>query len=491
MKIGIGIPCYRDVPGEILEDYMRFAFHIGRRMPEHDFFLAIKTKAEQFRARNLIVDNLRQVGCDYMLFLDDDHVIDWDGTSGPSSRYDFLKTLVKHMEDNPIIGVVGALYFQRGGRCAPVLMKEGYDGGFYWMRDDEIVHGLQEVAVQGGGCMLIRMSIFDKIKPPFFEPEHSMGTDLQISTKARQAGFKVFCDTSIVLGHVLNQREVVTPANRHRISMQNARRHSQPNEGIELSWKVKSALNLFEMDVEEYLDKTPGEVINMAERYNAAELDAYKAKNDLPGYYATRGKEQLARQYWYHTTKQVPLEEIEIWHTMINTSVPAYGLDFGCGSAPCTFDFVMSGHRLDFIDVPGAGGYEFLKWRAKKRGVEDRCGWDWGGPYDYVFMLDSIEHLQDWESVMTEVCDRLKPTGALITNYWRNADYLNPEHINMNKEAVKNFLISKNIYPLNELLWVKKDLGFMDRKGEQDGNSEKNCVSGERLEAGSRCIQAV
>ena len=40
-RITIGIPCYRDVPGETLEDYMRFAYYLGRRYTEYDFYLVV------------------------------------------------------------------------------------------------------------------------------------------------------------------------------------------------------------------------------------------------------------------------------------------------------------------------------------------------------------------------------------------------------------------------------------------------------------------
>jgi urease accessory protein UreE len=48
--VTIGIPAYRDVPAETLEDYMRLAYHLGRRHTQHQFFLSIKSKSEQYRA---------------------------------------------------------------------------------------------------------------------------------------------------------------------------------------------------------------------------------------------------------------------------------------------------------------------------------------------------------------------------------------------------------------------------------------------------------
>ena len=412
-RVCIGIPCYQNVAAETLEDYMRFAYYCGRRLPEHEFLLAIRSKSEQFRARNVITEGAIQAGCEYLFFLDDDHVIDWEDLQGPASRYGMLQTLISHLEADPKRGIVGALYYHRGGECKPVLMKEGKDGGYYWMREDQITNSLQEVAVTGGGCMLIKLSIFDKIKSPWFEPELQLGTDLQICKKAAEAGFSVWCDTSIKIGHVLSKREVITPNNRHRIAMEGANRIAQGGDGMETGWAVNSALQLYRMDAEEYMGVPFAEMSAIAERYNMEDLEANK--DSLEKYYGSRGKEQLARQVLFHHQPAM-LQQTEMLLGMINKNADGYALDFGCGSAPVGMELVMRGHKMDFVDIDGAGAYEFTKWRANKRGVADRCGWELGGPYDYALFLDSIEHLKDWRGVLTDACSRLKSSGALITN---------------------------------------------------------------------------
>jgi len=136
----------------------------------------------------------------------------------------------------------------------------------------------------------------------------------------------------------------------------------------------------------------------------------------------------------------------------------AYGLDFGCGSSPVGFELALRGHKIDFIDVPGAGAYEFLKWRAKKRGLDGRAGFAWGGPYEFVLMLDVIEHLEDWRGVLARIVEAMKDDAILITNYFLNEDYLNVEHISMDKKAVEQFLVSQSVYPLNKMQWVKRDI---------------------------------
>jgi len=211
-SICIGIPCYSTLPSfQTLEDYMRLSFALGRRYPEYDFFLAVRGKKEQFRARNSIVEEALRAGCDYLFFLDDDQIIDIDNSMLPSSRYLFLKRLIQHMDNDPAMGICGALYYQRDATdCWPVVMQVNRGGhGYSFLTHPEITGGLQRVAVTGGGAMLIRASVFDKIEHPWFRPELDFGTDIQICQKVQEAGFTVWCDTSVEIGHTRAEREVV------------------------------------------------------------------------------------------------------------------------------------------------------------------------------------------------------------------------------------------------------------------------------------------
>ena len=458
MRMMIGIPCYRDVAGETLEDYMRFAFHLGRRT-EHEYVMGIKTKSEQFRARNSIVEGALQTKCDYLFFLDDDHVLDWEQTRNETSAYDIVEKLLEHMEKDKKIGVCGAVYYHRGSECRPVLMKEGKDGGFYWLRDDEITNELQEVDVQGGGCMLLRMAMFDKIKAPWFEPEFDMGTDLQICTKAKAQGFKICCDTSLQIGHVKSAREIITPKNRHRIAQENNNRSIGVEDSIDPAYRVKSAINLYVIDAEEYLGMKPSEFGMLACRYDPENIRKFENPDD---YYRSLGKEQVARQVLFHQLNQMQ-NQWQYWNMCINSEIEGYGADVGCGSSPIGFDLAMRGHKMDFIDLDGAGGYEFTKWRVAKRELKN-CGFKLKGPYDYVFMLDSIEHINNWKETLDKVAFCLKDNGVILTNYFQNVDYDNPEHINMDKEAVTNHLVSLGLYPLSEMTWVKRNLAVMDKE---------------------------
>lgn len=452
-RIAVGIPVFENYAPEVAHDYMRMFYSFGRRMPEHDFFLIPKMKSEQFRARNAIVTAALQFGCEYLLFLDDDHVFDWRNISD-SSAYDFLGKLLAHDKD-----IIGCLYYHRTGEYKPVLMKSVNDEhtAYTFLNDAEIEHRPQRVDVQGGGVMLINLRIFDKIKPPYFEPEmksegSNYGTDIQLCRKARQAGFEVWCDTSIEVGHLKKEKEVVCSENRDSFIADNVLRGA-----IGEDWVLDKWLKSYRDDVREYTGLDDEAIVEHAIQYHHGRLDinAYDDKRD---YYRNLGIEQICRQCYYHSRPRVAQEGLVILKTF-KRGIKGRGVDFGCGTAPVGYLLLKSGHHVDFIDVEGAPSYDFLKWRIEKseKSMQKRAGWKLEGPYDFALFLDSIEHIQHWEKTLDEVIGRLKEKGVLITNFFSNHDYNNPEHITMDHNAVAKFLSSRNMIPKSNMAWIKDD----------------------------------
>ena len=208
-RVVLGIPCFQTADFQVLDDYMRLAYHIGRRCPEIELFLGVKGKSEQFRARNAIVKAALQVDAEFIWMLDDDHIIDIDGGIEPTERYDILRRLIANMRANEKMGVCGALYWQRGGEYLPVIMQENPDGKPHFLHPSEVAGCLQKIDVTGGGGILIRTKVFDRGDEPWFAPEHEFGTDIQLCKQVRAAGWEVWCDTSIELGHLRSEREIL------------------------------------------------------------------------------------------------------------------------------------------------------------------------------------------------------------------------------------------------------------------------------------------
>ena len=464
-KIVVGIPCFGSMPPETETDYMRLMYYLGRRYQEHEFFLAIKRKAEQFRARNGIVEAAYQANADYVWMLDDDQVIDVEDGQAPSPRYEILRRLLEHFEAQPDAGIIGALYYHRGGECRPVLMLETAEDPdrYRFVRDDEITYGLQEVAVQGGGCMLIKMRVFDKIGAECFEPEHEYGTDLQVCRKARKAGFKVFCDTSIELGHVRAERSVVTSKNRH----QHYSTILDRSDNILLNARVGHIYRDFRKDVMEYLDiDSVARMVELAQMYER-HTKRFAEYADPKQYYRDSKEIYLARACFIKSEQNVSRFDDFVLSAIKATS-PGTGLDFGCGAAPITFELCRKGQQVYFCDIPGTAPYEFLKWRARKYNLAgtralfvDDQEHDWPAPktLDWVTCLDSIEHLPDgvWQRVVSDIAGSLVQLGGLIKNFILLEDLDNAEHVFMDKPEFMKHCVQNLLYPLAPAIFQKRE----------------------------------
>jgi hypothetical protein len=457
--IVIGLPMYQDISPENKVDSMRFAFVLGRHYPEWEFMLSWRTKAEQFRARNFIVNKAREQDAEFLLFLDDDQIIDWIGTAG-NAPYLFLKTLLAHMEDDPKLGIVGALYYQRGGGMyKPVLMHDVGDDAAVFYDDHEIKGSLQEVDIQGGGAMLLRMKMFDKMKEPYFKPEtledpSTRGTDLQICRKAREYGWKVACDTSIILGHEHSDRIIVSPNNRHLL-MEHT--HSRGVENIkgELDRWNKKVMD----DVVEYLGESERYILANGDGkyYEKTHRSRFGMFFDPEDYYLSIGEDQICRQVVYNRTPRVQARNASIVN-MLRTPKLMAGLDFGCGISVIGFEALRMDNYVDFVDIPECAAYEFLKWRITKHELMSLAGFTIGGPYDFVIMLDIIEHIKEWEPTLDNIAGRINAGGAIITNFFteelREDD---PEHFHLDREGVSQFLLDRGFLPSHMGLWIKRD----------------------------------
>ncbi len=100
---------------------------------------------------------------------------------------DAVERLLAHDKD-----IVGANYNKRQLPITPIIKDLGLE--------------LQEVEFTPGGFMLVRNEILAKIPKPWFDTpiidNKFTDDDKYFATKAKQAGFKVWCDPTIKVGHI-------------------------------------------------------------------------------------------------------------------------------------------------------------------------------------------------------------------------------------------------------------------------------------------------
>ena len=147
--------------------------------------------ADSAVARNLLAE--KSVG-DYIFFIDDDVL----------PPLNAIQKLFSHKKD-----FVSGLYFAKQEPHFPQIFthnketKERYDAVYDYPKDELI-----EVDACGAGCMLINRDIFKKLKQPYFqyipksEDKPRKGEDFFFCEKVKKAGFKIYCDTSVICRHI-------------------------------------------------------------------------------------------------------------------------------------------------------------------------------------------------------------------------------------------------------------------------------------------------
>lgn len=106
--------------------------------------------------------------------------------------------------------MITGLYFSRGDpkRAYPVIFEneplDKWPKTRYFNYPD---NSLIEVGACGHGCLLIHRDVLEDMDPPYsqlgpFQDRPLVGSDLRLCLRARELGYKIWCDTSIKLGHL-------------------------------------------------------------------------------------------------------------------------------------------------------------------------------------------------------------------------------------------------------------------------------------------------
>lgn len=135
------------------------------------------------QARNIIANALLNSDFDWLLFLDSDHTFEPD----------LLKKLMARDKE-----IVGAQYFMRIPPYAPVCGKINSEG----KPTSVLIKEFSEVDGIGMGATLIHRSVFEKIERPWFEFIGEKGEDIVFCEKAKEAGFKIWCDPDVEIAHI-------------------------------------------------------------------------------------------------------------------------------------------------------------------------------------------------------------------------------------------------------------------------------------------------
>ena len=192
MKTLIAVPCLDMVHA----DFMECMMELDR--PEGTGYAQIKNTLVYF-ARNTIAQNAVKMGFDRVMWFDSD-------VTFPA---DTIERLIRDMDGRDY---VSGLYVMRNGTNKPVIYSDIQykvdgetvtTGGI--MMTDYPKDSLFEVAGSGFGCVMtsgrLLKEMVDRYGAPF-TPLIGLGEDLSFCIRAKQAGYKMYCDSRIRCGHI-------------------------------------------------------------------------------------------------------------------------------------------------------------------------------------------------------------------------------------------------------------------------------------------------
>lgn len=186
IKLAIGIPLsFHLVPSVFFDSFITM---------EKPDFIYIRTDHGSIEdMRNAIVDQALKGNCTHLVMMDTDQCY-------------HPKTITRLLSHK--LPVVGALVYRRYPPFDP-LMVRGDIGTYLTVKEWE-PNSLVEVDATGTGCLMFDMNVFRKMPAPWFRLRYhvgegnvgAVGEDFGFCADLRKAGYKVYVDTSVPVGHL-------------------------------------------------------------------------------------------------------------------------------------------------------------------------------------------------------------------------------------------------------------------------------------------------
>lgn len=185
MKTLIAVPCMDQVAAP-------FAQSLATLKTVGDCVYDFNIGSLIYDARNRLTMDAIQCGADFILWLDSDMIIPQDA----------MTKLMKHMEDGK--DIVSGLYFRRRAPFTPVLYSR-IERGFHEDLKEYPEDATFEVAGCGFGCVMTRVDAMQDAllnSHDLFTPFEGYGEDLSFCLRAKDNGYKIWCDSTIKCGHI-------------------------------------------------------------------------------------------------------------------------------------------------------------------------------------------------------------------------------------------------------------------------------------------------
>lgn len=190
-KILIAVPCMDQVPAQ-------FASSLATLTKIEACVVAFQIGSLIYTSRENLATEAIKREADYILWLDSDMMF----------APDLLQRLMADLDKLGRGAIVTGLYFRRVAPFTPVLFEQldvDENGVCTWKDFDELPEEIFEVAGCGFGCVLMPTDVCLDVLASheiMFTPINGVGEDLSFCWRARQNGWKFYCDPSVECGHV-------------------------------------------------------------------------------------------------------------------------------------------------------------------------------------------------------------------------------------------------------------------------------------------------
>lgn len=192
-KILIAVPCMDMVSA-------RFAQSLATLRKVGQCTVSFLIGSLVYDSRNKLAGLAMQMEADYIMWFDSDMVF----------QPDTLERMMDVMDKNPDIDILSGLYVRRGAPFTPVIFSKlevNEHGELEWDDVVNIPDEPFEVAGCGFGGVLMKTDCLYEIASKenggmWFTPIAGAGEDCAFCIRARESGYKIWCDPRIELGHM-------------------------------------------------------------------------------------------------------------------------------------------------------------------------------------------------------------------------------------------------------------------------------------------------
>ena len=175
-RICLGLPTNRFIKPKTVQSLLNVVYNT-----KHEIIPLTSTRGyNTAENRNYIATQAVKTGCTHWMLIDDDMIYEPDT----------INKLLAHNKD-----LVGGMYLTK------------YEKQDWVLEANEIKDELFECKAIGGGVLLVKTAVFKNIKQPWFGYKWrggmvEMSNDWFFCEKAREAGYKIWCDPEVKAKHL-------------------------------------------------------------------------------------------------------------------------------------------------------------------------------------------------------------------------------------------------------------------------------------------------